>query len=76
MCQISQRFLMSINMLFFYHRTEYFASMMHKKHPAEIHATQLSRLISGSKQMTSNQELGLLDQLASPDQGDPGQGVS
>lgn len=50
--------------------------MMHKKHPAEIHATQLSRLISGSKQMTSNQELGLLDQLASPDQGDPGQGVS
>lgn len=50
--------------------------MMHRKHPAEMHATQLSRLFSGSKQMIPNQELGLLDELASPDQGDPGHGVS
>lgn len=50
--------------------------MMYRKHLAEMHATQLSRLISGSKQMIPNQELGLLDELASPDQEDPGHGVS
>lgn len=70
---------MSINMLsFFFFITEQniFASMMYRKHLAEMHATQLSRLISGSKQMIPNQELGLLDELASPDQEDPGHGVS